>query len=220
VKELQYYDIEEFRRATNRKMWAVIGVSAFTSFIALLIALLAVSKPTPVIAYDSQGRPVVFEDSVTPRVQMDEIRVEAYMRSFSELWVGIDSDTVAKDFKKAVGLMTPRLRDIVVTEGAELKTRSGYLGQDVGTVFQDVQVKIADYDIEDTSADVHGVVWGKAVFKQKLAQGSEIMPKYFVMKTKLERVPLTVKNPWGLEVDFVETKLFDNEDALRVFVNK
>ena len=221
MKELQYFEIEEFRRQTNKKMWAVIGVSALTSFIALLIALLAVSKPTPVIAYDSSGRPVVFEDSVTPRVKLEQVRVEAFIREFLELWVAVDSDTVAKDYKKAVARMSPRLRDIVVTEGKELEARAIYLDQGVETQFENLDVRIGDYDEESTTADIYGTIFGKMNFVQKSLGGrDERLSRFFIMKAKLERVPLTVENPWGLEVDFVETDFFETEDALRVFVNK
>src|SRR5688572_8447380 len=103
-------ELEAFRRSVNRKLWSAIGILALIAGGCVFLALLAVIRPIPVLAFDARGRPILFEDTVTPRLQLSNMRIEYFAQEFLEKFVGIDSANVTDDFSAALNMMTPRLR--------------------------------------------------------------------------------------------------------------
>src|SRR5262252_7638752 len=109
-------ELEAFRRSVNRKHWFAIGALGVVALGCLVLALLAIIRPMPVLAFDARGRPILFEDTVTPRLELSKVRIEYFAEHFLEKFVGIDSGSISEDFTESLNMMTPRLRRIVIDE--------------------------------------------------------------------------------------------------------
>lgn len=215
-------ELDVFRRSMQRKMWAVIGVLGLATMFALLIALGAIARPIPVIAFDAQGHPLLFADTATPRLKLERIRVEAFAQAFLEKWSCVDSANVSEDFTASLNMMTPRYRRIVLGDTDELarrKTRSDY---NVKSRFATFETKVGDFDPEDAHAKVYVLAWGKMRFVPKVpgpVQGEKAF-KFYFSELAIERVPLTKETIHGLLVDYAYTRIFDTEEEMNVYALK
>ena len=215
-------ELEEFRRGVNRKIWAVIGLLGVVTLGSLFLALIAFARPIPVVAFDEKGHPLLFSDTVTPRVKLENIRVEAFAREFLEKWVLIDSANVTDDFTAAVNMMTPRYRRIVLGDAAELERRNKRTSMNLKSRFVAFEPKISPYDAEDVNGKVFLVVSGKMRFTPKVEgelEGEEAF-KYFMTELAIERAPVTKESIHGLLVDYERTHLFDTEEEMNVYALK
>src|SRR5215813_3109954 len=147
-------ELEDFRRSTNRKIWAVIAILGVVTMGSLFLALIAFARPIPVVAFDEKGHPLLFADTVTPRVKLENIRVEAFARTFLERWSLIDSGNVADDFTASVNMMTPRYRRIVLGDADELERRKKRTSFNMKSRFLSLETKISSFDAEDVNGKV------------------------------------------------------------------
>lgn len=213
-------ELEAFRRSVNRKLWAGIGILGFVAVACLALTVLAIIRPMPVLAFDARGRPILFEDTVTPRLQLSNLRIEYFAEEFLERFVGIDSANVSEDFSAALNMMTPRLRKIVIAEGKELARKRKHQNSNLKTTFEGVESKIGKYDPERPDERIHLIAHGRMVFGPKLGgleDGEEPVEQYFFTQLVLVRVPITRLSIHGLAVDFVHTKLFQTQAEMEAY---
>jgi hypothetical protein len=217
--EPRFYELEAFRRSVGRKLWFGMILLFIVSLGSLLLALVAIAKPVPVVAFDSQGRPVLFEDTVTPRQKLEDVRIEYFVQEFVRRYVGVDSAAITEDLNAALAMMTPAFRQIVAADEAELARRKQYEGQNIRSAVRDWKVRIGAYKPEDTSGKVHVLVTGKMVFEPRFGElegGGEVL-RFFLSQIVLQRVPVTKISIHGLLVDFCHTRFFDSLQDLEVF---
>ena len=187
-------ELEAFRRSVNRKLWGAIGLLGAVALGCVLLALLAIIRPIPVLAFDARGRPILFEDTVTPRLELTNLRIEYFAEQFLERFVGIDSANISEDFAASLNMMTPRLRRIVIDEGKELERKKKHQDSNLKSRFEDVQVRIGRYDPEAPDERVHLIAFGRMVFEPKLgglAERAQPVEQYFFAQLVLVRVPIT-----------------------------
>lgn len=217
-------EIERFRRSVNRKIWVMIGGLLVLTFLSLLMAFVAFARPVPVVVFDGQGRPILFEDTVAPRVRLDDVRIEYFVENFLERWAAVDSRSVEDDFAKAINMMTPRLRRIVMRDEAELGRRRRYTELNLKGTPKDVEVRIAPYDPEDVHGRVYAVMTGQMVLTP--ATGELVGSKdheylqWLYSELTLARVPVSKESIHGLLVEDVMTKYFESKEDFDVFALK
>jgi hypothetical protein len=214
-------ELEAFRRSVNRKLWFAIGFLGMVTLASVALALLAIVRPIPVLAFDAKGRPLLFEDTITPRLQLSNLRIEYFAEQFLDRFVGIDSASISDDFSSALNMMTPRLRRIVIDEGKELERKRKHQDANLKARFEELQFKIGPYDADRPDERIHLIAHGRIVFGPKLGgltEGAQPISQYFFTQLVLVRVPITKLSIHGLEVDFVHTRLFDSKRELDVFV--
>jgi hypothetical protein len=199
--------------------WGALGICAVVSVLALVIALFALSKPIPVIAFDAAGRPILFEDTVTPRLKLEQIRVDAFARDFLERFVGVDSANLDRDLARAMNMMTPRLRELVLHDEDQLHRRSSYKDANVRSRFVDLNTKTAVYDPEDGSARIYLIAWGEIAYEPRegVVDEAQQRRRWFFSQLALQRVAITAQAIHGLKVDYVNTRFFKSEEELRLF---
>lgn len=215
------YDIEAFRRGINRKMWVVIAASIATSLLALLVALAAVARPVPVIAFDAKGRAIVFDDTVNPALEVTEVRIEHFTGLFLQRFVGIDSSRLQLDLAEAVNMMTPQARQIALREGREVKRRLAYEHGNVRSRFVDLQVRIGDLEPQG-SGDIYVVAWGKQLFEPIIAPptADETIEQWFYAEVVLAQVDISRQTPYGLLVKRIDSRPFDDIQKLEAALLK
>lgn len=216
---IRYYELEEFQRRVRRFQWAALGACAVIACLALVVALFAVAKPIPVVAFDAAGRPILFKDTVTPRLKLEQVRVEAFARDFLERFVGIDSTNLDRDLAKALNMMTPRLQEIVLHDADEMQRRAQYQDANVRSRFVKLQTKTSPYDPDDGSVRVYVIAWGEIAYEPRegLVDGSELHRRWFFSQIALQRVAVTEQSIHGVKVDYVNTRFFADEEQLRMF---
>lgn len=215
----RFYELEEFRRSVNRKLWtAVLGLLG-VAVLSILLTLVCLLRPMPVVAFDSEGRPLLFSDTITPSLQIDEVRIQFFAERFLQTFVGVDSAAIDRDLTESLNMMTPQLREIVLHEGDEVKRRAKYDGANVRSHFEELQLKIAPFDPEDTNGKVHLIAWGRIVFEPRLgvADAPERLEQYLYSQIVLQRCPVRKNSIHGVLVSFVNTRFFESEEDLKVF---
>lgn len=215
-------ELEAFRRSVNRKLWAGMGGLTAVAIMALGVALVAFARPIPVVVLDGEGRPVLFEDTVTPRLRMENVRVEAFSEAFLERFACVDSLDVAEDFSKALNMMTPRWRRVVLGEPKEAERRAKYKELNLKSRIQKLDLKIAPYNPDDSSAVIYVVATGVLRFTPKMGVLADSpdhqMDQYVYAELALQRVPVARESIHGLLVDYVHVRYFDSAEALEVEV--
>jgi hypothetical protein len=211
----KHYEIEAFRRSVNRKLWFALSSLFVVSVLSVGLALLSVAKPIPVVVFDS-GRPVLFEDTATPRRVLDEMRIEVFVEDFLELFVGIDSVSMADNLHGALELMTPEFRAVILADKEELARRKAYKGQNLRSRFSDLKIRIGDYDPQDANQDIYVLVSGKMVFEPRLGEldGQGEVSRHFLSQLALRRVATTKLTIHGLQVDYCHTRTFETAKDL------
>ena len=216
---IRYYELEQFKRNVRRFQWIALGLCGLVSLLTLIVALFALSKPIPVVAFDSQGRPILFADTVSPRLKLEQMRVEAFATDFLESFIGIDSSNLDRDLSESLSMMSPRLQDIVLHDNKEMQRRAGYEEANVRSRFASLQTKISPYDPENGSVRIYLIAWGEIVYEPREGVVDEALHqrRWFFSQVALQRVAITAQAIHGLTVDYVNTKFFASEDDLKVF---
>lgn len=216
---LRYYELEQFKRSVRLFLWGALGICAVVAVLALGIALVALAKPIPVVAFDAEGRPIVFEDTMSPRLKLEQVRIEAFAEDFLGHWVGIDSSNLDRDMAGALNMMTPRLREIALHDEAQLQRRLDYDGANVRSRFVELRMKVSPYDAEDGSVRIYLIAWGELLYtpREGVVQDGQELSQHFFSQVAMQRIAITREHPHGLMVDYVNTKFFKDADELRRF---
>lgn len=213
MEQPKYYEMEEVRRAVNRKMWVVIFLLAGVTCGALLLAAAAMLRPTPVVAFDAAGRPIVFTDTVSPALITTQVRVDWFVRYFLEKYITLDANRLDEDLATAVNLMVPELREYVLANQDEIDRRKKVRGTDIRSRLEGVQLRIGEFDPQKMSP-IFVYVWGKHVF-ERMGRGDEDKAERFVFgKLLIMRMGVTPTVPHGMLVQRIEWKTFDTEELL------
>ena len=215
----KYYELEAFRRSVNRKLWFGMLSLTIVAILSLGLALIAFARPIPVVAFDKEGRALLFEDTVRPRLQLEDARIEYFAEEFLSLYVGVDSASLDENLGKALAMMTPQFRQAVSTDQAELGRRKQYESQNLQSIFGGWKVQIGSYDPEDQGGKVHLLVTGQMRFEPRFGEleGEGEVSRSFLSQLVLQRVPVTKVSIHGLLVDFVHTRIFASEKELEAF---
>ena len=217
----RYVELETFRRSVNRKIWfVVVGLSSVV-FVALGLLFVALVRPVPVIVLDTEGRPIVFRDTVTPRVTMTDVRIRYFATQFVRTFVCIDTASVLEDMTAALNMMTPRFRKIVLSEPKEMARRNKYAGpgMNLRSRLTTVDVRIGEYDPVDANQALFVLVIGRMEFRPRFGEDNEEpVVRFYYSELRLRRVPVTEQTIHGLLVDYVHTTFFDSKDLLEAHV--
>ena len=217
----KYYEIETFRRSTNKKIWfGMIGLVA-VALTSIFLALVALARPIPVVVFDNEGQPTLFTDTKLPRQTLTDVRIEYYTRDFIKKWVGVDSAAINEYLEESLKMMTPRHREIIINDEAGLAKRNSYHEKNLKTFFSNWKVRIGRYDPQDLSGLVHVLAVGKVTFEPRFGEmesGDSLVYRWFQSQLVLQRVPVSLVSIHGLQVDFEQTKFFDSEDDLNAYI--
>lgn len=217
--DIRFYELEEFKRSVNRKLWFMVGGLFLVTILSLLGMMLQITRPLPVVMIDAQGKPVLFEDSVSPQLEMSNIRVEYFMEEFLSDFILVDSSNVSDGLTQALNGMTPRLREVVVADGKEAQRRANYQDKNVRSRFEKIEMQVAEYEPQEREGRIHAIAHGSIVYEPRVGVG-ENLRQFFYSQLVLDRVPVRKNSIHGLLADFVNTKMFDNEEDMRLYVLK
>ena len=211
-----YLELDQFRRSVERRFWITnLGLMTL-AFGSVAAAYMSYARPIPVVLID-QGKPVLFEDTVTPRLRPDAVRIEYFADQFVRRFVGIDSANLEMDLTEALNMMTPRMRQATVSEGSFASRRAFWKDTNARTYFDDadMMVRIGRYDADDPLAHIPVLVTGKMTYGAKFGDmpaGSPEHVEYFAARLELERVEMTRQTIFGLAVNWASIDKFTSRE--------
>lgn len=223
IKKPRYLEYERFRRSVNRKMWAIIGVQVLTNFLCIGVALVALAKPIPVIAFDQEGRAILFRDTTSPRTALEDKRLKSFAELFVRRYVGLSSGMADRDFAEALNMMTPRLRTARKNDDEELARLFRVKGAEERVNFSHLEVKYFDEELSNPDTQkLHVTVWGSMRHEPVVGAATEedVRLEYFRSSLILERCPMDdseISNIYGFLVDAEDTKLFETAEDFRLY---
>lgn len=212
-----YTEHDEFRRSVDRRFRWTNTVMAAITMCALVTAYVAYARPIPVVAFDSQGRGLLFEDTVTPRRRTEQNRIEYFAEYFVRRYVGGNSGTVDLDLRESLNSMTPRLRSLTVEDTEYLAKQARWKDANARTTFddEDLHVTIGRYDAEDTDARIPVLVTGKMTLEPlfgSLPADSKPVEEFFAAKIELAQVAVSKETIHGLQVNWINVDRFTSRE--------
>ena len=209
-------ELEDFRRAVNRKLWLGMGALSVAAIGALCVALALAVKPTPVVVFDSEGQPVVFEDTVTPALSMSELRVKAFARRFLKVFVAMDAQRMNEELAAATTMMTPRFRRIFVADDDAVQRRAQFRSLNLRARLGALTFRIAPFAEDDPTGRIHLWAWGPIVFRPASGPMNDehSHTQHVLVQLTLQRAPVSETTIHGLFVDFASTKMFETQSQL------
>ncbi len=217
----RYYELEQFKRSVNRKIWFVIAFLGVVTLCSLFFAVASFIRPIPVVVLDKEGKASLFTETASSRQPMDEVRINYFTKEFLQRFIGVDSVLVEEDLEKALNMMTPVFRKLIKENDSEIARRGQFKDKNVRSHFADLKITLGKYDPNAPNGKIYLLVQGKIVFEPRFgsaepAQGGEEseLARWFVSQIVLQRVSVTELTIHGLLVDFCQTKYFPTKEDL------
>ena len=218
---LKFHDIEKIRKFLR----ILALVFCFMIFVLTLSALffswsIAV-KPTPVIAFDKEGRRMVFTEAETLELSTNEVRIRRFLTDFINKFDGI-SPNIDEDLKEAYNMLTPKFRQILLDKSVHNEKIDTWKNKNFETKFKITKLKIVKGSfLVGSSVTIEGL--GETTFGNAVDYSGESERKTTLVwfSALLIVVPVTLElSPDGLLVDFYAGKSFEDFRELRAYLTE
>ncbi|MBP5407217.1 hypothetical protein J6Z19_08755 [bacterium] len=218
---LKFHDIEKIRKF-SRILALVFCVMMFLlTLSALFFAWSLAVKPTPVIAFDKDGRRMVFSEAETLELSTNEVRIHRFLSDFINKFDGI-SPNIDEDLKEAYNMLTPKFRQILLDRSVHNEKIDTWKNKNFETKFKITKLKIVKGSfLVGSSVTIEGL--GETTFGNAVDYSGESEKKTTLVwfSALLIVVPVTLElSPDGLLVDFYAGKSFEDFRALRAYLTE
>lgn len=209
-------DIDNLRRSTNMKFYIITVILFLITIVSLLSNFFQSIKPTPVIAFDKQGRSLVFSD--TSQQGTSEVRIRYFLTKFINKYEGV-SPRIDEDLADAYNMMIPKFREILLLKEAHKDKVESWKGKNIETQFS-----IERLNIKGDMAIGHKIAvigTGKFIFRPVVVTtgaSSETFERQIYFTTQLMVMPVSMQTVDGLLVEFFSGSTFDDPDKLRAYL--
>jgi hypothetical protein len=216
---MKYTDVEKIRKRS-----AFINLTAliFMFILAILsigVAFISTMKPTPVIAFDSEGKRMIFDG---PEIINDEttyVRVYRFMKDFIEKFEGVSPD-IEENLKDAYNSLTPKFRQILLDKSVHLEKIKFWKNKNFKTDFKMIRLKVVEGSFKvGSTLTVEG--YGKMLFKNAVDYADEGVKKedYVYFSALLIVTPVSLDlSPDGLFIEFYKAKSLSDFRSLRAYL--
>ena len=167
---MKFRDVEKIRKA-SRILSLVFCVMMFAvALCSLFFAWSLAVKPTPVIAFDKEGRRMVFSETDTLEIATNEVRIHRFLTDFINKFDGI-SPNIDEDLKEAYNMLTPKFRQILLDKSVHNEKIDTWKNKNFETKFKITKLKrVKGSFLVGSSVTVEGLgetVFGNAGRKRK-----------------------------------------------------
>ncbi len=216
--ETGHLELDAFRRSVDRRLWLGMGLLAVVALGALCVALALAVRPMPVVAFDGTGRPIVFRDTRTPALEMDELRVKAFVTDFLKAFVALDSSRIDEDLAASTAMMTPRFRRVFLADQAAVERRAQFRQLRARARLGKLTFRIAPFRADDVTGQIYVMAYGPMVLRPLNAGADDdrLQRQHILVRLVLQRAPVSDVTIHGLMVDAATVRLFDTNEALRI----
>ena len=216
---MKYSDVEKIRkRSAFINLTALIFMFIIT-LLALGIAFISTMKPTPVIAFDNEGKRMTFDGRDIVNDETTYVRVHRFTSDFVEKFEGVSPD-IEEDLKIAYNMLTPKFRQILLDKSVHLEKINFWKNKNFKTDFRLIKLKIVEGSFKvGSTLTVEG--YGKMLFKNAVDYADEGVRKedfvYFSALLIVTPVSLDL-SPDGLFIEFYKAKSLNDFRGLRAYL--
>lgn len=216
---LKLKEIEKTKRKFFIFMAASLIMMFALSIFSLFLALLATMKPTPVIAFDKEGKRLLFSSNETVESETSKVRVHRFMTDFVNKFEGI-SPNVEEELKDAYNMLTPKFRQILLDKAVHKEKIEAWKNKNFETKFSIKSLKTLKGNLEHGSTlSVEGI--GIMTFKNVInySDESEERKDYVYFNALLVVTPVSFElSPDGLFVEFYHGKNLGDFRSMRAYL--
>ena len=218
---MNFHEVEKIRKA-SRILSVIFCVMMFSvTLCALLFAWSLAVKPTPVIAFDKDGRRMVFSAAETLEIATNEVRIHRFLTDFIGKFDGV-SPNIDEDLREAYNMLTPKFRQILLDKSVHNEKIDTWKNKNFETKFKLTKLKITGGGFSvGSSVTVEGL--GETVFGNAVDYSGENEKKTTLVwfSALLIVVPVSLElSPDGLLVDFYAGKSFEDFRELRAYLTE
>ena len=218
---IKYRDIEKMRKFFRILAFAFCLMMFFITLSALLFAWSVSVKPAPVIAFDKDGRRIVFSGSETLETSTNLVRMHRFIADFIGKFDGV-SPNIDEDLKEAYNMLTPKFRQILLDKSVHNEKIDTWKNKNFETKFSLTRLKVVKGALEvGSTVTVEGL--GEMIFGNAVDYSGENEKRKTLVwfSALLLVVPVSLElSPDGLLVDFYAGKSFEDFRALRAYLTE
>lgn len=216
---LKLKEIEKTKRKFFIFMAASLIMMFALSIFSLFLALLATMKPTPVIAFDKEGKRLLFSSNETVESETSKVRVHRFMTDFVNKFEGI-SPNVEEELKDAYNMLTPKFRQILLDKAVHKEKIEAWKNKNFQTKFRIIKIRFLEGSLSvGSNLLIEGV--GEMSFKAAIDYSGEGEQRkdYVYFNALLVVTPVTLDlSPDGLFVDAFTGKTLGDFRSLRAYL--
>lgn len=216
---IRYRDVEKLRKWSNLLMITSILLMFVISVTAIVSAFLISMKPTPVIAFDKEGRRAVFSGDETVRNEPTVVRITKFMTDFINKFEGI-SPNIEEELTDAYNVLTPKFRQILLDKSVHKEKIETWKNKNFETRFRLRKLKILKGSfLAGSTLTVEGI--GEMSFKNVIDYSNEGIQRtdhiYFSALLLVTPVSFEISQD-GLLVDFFKGTTLGDFRSLRAYL--
>lgn len=216
---IKFNDMEKIRKTYAFFMAAALIMMFIIATFSIILAFSVTMKPTPVIAFDKDGKKAVFSSDDTVESETSKVRIHRFMTDFVNKFEGV-SPNIEEYLKDAYNMLTPKFRQILLDKAVHKEKIEAWKNKNFETKFNIINLKILKGSLNHgSSLTVEGV--GEMVFKNVIDYSGEgEKRKDFVYFSALLIVtPVSFElSPDGLFVEFYQGKSLGDFRSLRAYL--
>lgn len=216
-----FHDVEKIRKASRILSIVFCMMMFVVTLCALFFAWSLAVKPTPVIAFDKDGKRMVFSAAETLETAANEVRIHRFLTDFIGKFDGV-SPNIDEDLKEAYNMLTPKFRQILLDKSVHNEKIDTWKNKNFETKFKITKLKIIKGNFAvGSSVTVEGL--GETTFGNAVDYSGENEKKTTLVwfSALLIVVPVSLDlSPDGLLVDFYTGKSFGDFRELRAYLTE
>jgi len=218
---MKFRDVEKIRKFSRILSIVFCFMMFAVTLCALFFAWSLAVKPTPVIAFDKDGRRMVFSEAETLETATNEVRIHRFLTDFINKFDGI-SPNIDEDLRDAYNMLTPKFRQILLDKSVHNEKIDTWKNKNFETKFKITKLKIVKGSfLAGSSVTVEGL--GETTFGNAVDYSGESGKKTTLVwfSALLIVVPVSLElSPDGLLVDFYAGKSFEDFRELRAYLTE
>ena len=218
---MKFRDVEKIRKFSRILSIVFCFMMFAVTLCALFFAWSLAVKPTPVIAFDKDGRRMVFSEAETLETATNEVRIHRFLTDFIDKFDGI-SPNIDEDLRDAYNMLTPKFRQILLDKSVHNEKIDTWKNKNFETKFKITKLKIVKGSfLAGSSVTVEGL--GETTFGNAVDYSGESEKKTTLVwfSALLIVVPVSLElSPDGLLVDFYAGKSFEDFRELRAYLTE
>lgn len=216
---LMFKDVEKISKRFNLLMILATICMFCITLVSMGFVFAVLMKPTPVIAFDKEGRRLAFSGDETIQNETSIVRINRFMTDFINNFEGV-SPNIEEDLTEAYNMLTPKFRQILLDKSVHKEKIETWKNKNFETKFRLLKLKILKGSLSAGSVlTVEGI--GEMSFQNVIDYSNEgVQRKDFVYFSALLIVtPVSFEiSKDGLLVDFYKGSTLGDFRSLRAYL--
>jgi len=216
---MKFKDVQVLRKTYSFFMFFALIFMFVIAALSILFAFTVTMKPTPVIAFDKDGKKAVFSPDDTVESETSKVRIHRFMTEFINKFEGV-SPNIEEDLKDAYNMLTPKFRQILLDKAVHREKIETWKNKNFKTGFNITNIKIIKGGLSaGSSLSLEGV--GEMTFKNVINYSgeNETRTDFVYFSALLIVTPVSFElSPDGLFVEFYHGKSLGDFRSLRAYL--